>query len=279
MIREKYDDERRHVHILSYGGGTQSTAMLLMSLEGKIFNVKPDFVIFADTGWEPKYVYDYVDLIDGYIQSKYDKKIIRTTAGNIREDTISGIEKNERFASMPFYTKNNNGEMGMVRRQCTNEYKIQPVNRKIKELLGYSSRERVKEVVHIWKGISIDEIQRVKPATLKWQIAEHPLVDLEIDRQYCIDYVKSLGLPKPQQSSCIGCPFHSDGLWREIKLNDPESFEDAVKFDRAIRNQPRLDSKAYLHKSAKPLEQVDFNEDQLDFSDYFDNECTGFCGV
>ncbi len=280
MIQKQYNDGKNHIHVVSYGGGTQSTALLLLGLEGKINGVKPDYIIFSDTGWEPQYVYDYVDLIDRHIQKKYGAKITYANNGNIRTDTISGINNNNRFASMPFHTKKENGEMGMVMRQCTQEYKITPINRKIRALLGYQPRQRVKEIVHIWKGISIDEIQRVKPINLGWQIAEHPLVEvLEVDRQYCIDYVQSLGLPKPEQSSCIGCPFHSDGLWREIKMKDPQSFQDAVKVDKAIRSQPRLNAKAYLHKSGKPLDEIDFNEDQLDFNSYFDNECSGFCGV
>lgn len=280
MIKQQYNDDKKHIHVVSYGGGTQSTALLLLGLEGKINGVKPDYIIFSDTGWEPQYVYDYVDLVDNHIRKTYGTKITYANSGNIRTDTINGIKDNKRFASMPFHTKKDNGEMGMVMRQCTQEYKITPINRKIRELLGYKSRERVKEMVHVWKGISIDEIQRVKPIDLGWQTAEHPLVEvLEVDRQYCIDYVQSQGLPRPEQSSCIGCPFHADGLWREIKLKDPKSFEDAVKVDKLIRNQPRLNAKAYLHKSGKPLDEVDFQENQLDFNDFFDNECTGFCGV
>ncbi|HSH25036.1 MAG TPA: phosphoadenosine phosphosulfate reductase family protein [Massilibacterium sp.] len=279
MIKEYYEDDREHVHVLSYGGGTQSTALLLMSLEGKVNGVVPDFIIFSDTGWEPSHVYDWVDKINNHIKNKYGREIIFTNGGNIKEDTLKGIKTGERFASMPFFTKDENGRKGMVMRQCTQEYKIAPINRKIKQILGYKPRERVREIVHIWKGISTDEIQRAKPIKLKWQVAEHPLIDvLNMDRSACVAYVERLGLGTPAQSSCIGCPFHSNGLWRDIKINDPESWNDAVEVDKKIRNQPRLESKAYLHKSAQPLEDVDLQEDQLDLNDFL-NECEGVCGV
>lgn len=59
MIKQQYDDGKKHVHVLSYGGGTQSTALLIKSLRDGINGVKPDFVIMSDTGWESKEVMDW----------------------------------------------------------------------------------------------------------------------------------------------------------------------------------------------------------------------------
>lgn len=279
MIKQQYNDGKEHVHVLSYGGGTQSTALLLMALRGEVNGVIPDYIIFSDTGWEPKSIYRWIDKVNSYIKKMFNREIIITDNGSIREDTLQGARTGARFASMPFFTKSPDGEMGIVMRQCTQEYKITPINRKVRELLGYKPRQKIKELVHVWKGISTDEIQRVKPIKLSWQQAEHPLVEVRsMDRSNCIAYVEREGLGTPAQSSCIGCPFHDDGLWRDIKLNDPDSWHDAVEFDKQIRNMPRLNGKAYLHRSGKPLDQVDFQEDQMDI-DYFLNECEGLCGV
>lgn len=280
MIKQSYDDDLKHIHVLSYGGGTQSTALLLMALKGEINGVIPDYIIFSDTGWEPKFVYDWVEKVNDHIKVKYGKEIIITNGGNIREDTIRAIDSGERVASMPFFTLSDSGEKGIIMRQCTSEYKIQPVNRKIRDLLGYKPRERVKEMVHVWKGISTDEIQRVKPIALTWQEAEHPLVDIaDVDRSACITYVEREGLGTPAKSSCIGCPFHDDVTWREMKLNDPVSFADAVEVDEKIRKMPKLKDETFLHKSCKPLKDVDLQEDQMDIWDMFGNECEGVCGT
>ncbi|MEK4688077.1 phosphoadenosine phosphosulfate reductase family protein [Bacillus sp. FSL M8-0256] len=61
MIKQHYDDGKKHIHVLSYGGGTQSTALLLMALKGEINGVIPDYIIFSDTGWEPQHVYNWVN--------------------------------------------------------------------------------------------------------------------------------------------------------------------------------------------------------------------------
>ena len=47
---------------ISLGAGVQSTTMALMAARGEI-GPMPDCAIFADTGWEPKQVYEHLDLI------------------------------------------------------------------------------------------------------------------------------------------------------------------------------------------------------------------------
>ncbi|HDR4766654.1 TPA: phosphoadenosine phosphosulfate reductase family protein [Bacillus thuringiensis] len=279
MIKLNYDDGKEHIHVLSFGGGTQSTALTLYALEHGINGVKPDYIIFSDTGWEPENVYEWVDKINNYIKERYDKEIIIINKKNIRDDILKGVETGSRFASMPFFTKSETGEKGMIRRQCTEEYKIEPVNQKIRELLGYKPRQMIREMVHVWKGISIDEIHRVKPIQSRWQTAEHPLVDdLWWDRSKCIHYVESLGLGTPVKSSCIGCPFHDNNMWRDLKINDPKSFADAVYIDQSIRNLERMNGECYLHQSRIPLDQVDFAIDQMDIFEML-GECEGMCGV
>lgn len=280
MIKSEYDDGKKHIHVLSYGGGTQSTALLIKSLTDGINGVKPDYVIMSDTGWETKEVMDWVYKIKKYIMDHFNVELIVVQEKSIRNDIINGVEHGSRFASLPFFTKDReNGKVGMVMRQCTQEYKIAPVNREIKKRLGYKPRQKVKEIVHIWKGISIDEIQRVKPIQLGWQEAEHPLVDdLWWDRLNCINYVEGLGLGTPPSSSCVGCPFHDNMMWRDLKKNHPEEFADAVYIDKMIRNLEKLNGECYLHRSCIPLDEIDFGINQTDIYEFI-GECEGMCGV
>lgn len=279
MIKRNYEDGKKHIHVLSFGGGTQSTALLLMALKGEINGVIPDYIIFSDTGWEPASIYEWVEKVNKYIKEKYNREIIYTNGGNIRTDLLRAAKEGVRVATLPFYTLDDSGSKGMVLRQCTGEYKINPVKQKVRQLLGYEPRKKVKEVVHMWKGISTDEIQRVKPIADSWIEAEHPLIDVVMmNRSNCIAYVEREGLGTPAKSSCIGCPFHDNQTWLDMKRNDPVSWEDACAVDEAIRVLPKLKSKVFLHKSCKPLREVDLNENQLTFDDFI-NECEGFCGI
>jgi len=84
----------------------------------------------------------------------------RVSAGKIKDHHLAGRgSTGQRFTGMPLFTENG----GMGRRQCTREYKIDPVRKKTRDLLGLKPRQRAPKtaVVEQWIGISTDEIQRI----------------------------------------------------------------------------------------------------------------------
>lgn len=269
------------MEIVSLGAGVQSTAVLLMAAHGE-FEIKPDYAIFADTGWEPKAVYDHVDWL---IKQNLGIEIIVVSAGNIREDIMNGSINQSRTANMPFYVQNGETlDKGIVPRGCTGEYKIQAINRKARELLGYRKRQRIPAgSVNKWMGISTDEIYRVKNTDPKsWEQLRYPLIEKSMNRLDCMNWLTRNGYKIPQKSSCIGCPFHNDRSWLELKRSSPTEWDEAVEFERTIQENGLrgMRGKVYLHKSCVPLDQVDLNENQMDiFDDGFMNECAGVCGV
>jgi hypothetical protein len=71
-------------------------------------------------------------------------------------------------------------------------------------------------------------------------------------------------------------------MWRDMKLNDPISWDDAVLVDRAIRNGgSKWRHEQFMHRSLKPLDEVDLStaadRGQVEFG--FIQECDGMCGV
>jgi len=247
--------------IISLGAGVQSTALYLMSCSGEL--ERADYAIFADTGWEPRAVYDHL----GKLKALNEIPIITVSIGNLREDALSG----SRFASMPLFAKDGSGTISMLRRQCTREYKVDPIQKKCREL-GATA----KDPFEVWIGISTDEIQRMKDSRVKYTNHRWPLIEKRIDRIQCITYLKSLGWEAPK-SSCIGCPFHDDRYWQKLKTESPDEFADAVDFDEQIRKMPRLESETYLHRSGVPLQEVSFEDASQ--QDMFLGECDGYCGL
>jgi 3'-phosphoadenosine 5'-phosphosulfate sulfotransferase (PAPS reductase)/FAD synthetase len=111
---------------LSLGAGVQSTAMLLMACAGEI-EPRPIEAIFADTGWEPQHVYDHLD----WLESVSTIPISRVAYGNIREHALNkplGVD-------MPLYLLGAESGPGILRRQCTQRYKIVPIRRRVRELM------------------------------------------------------------------------------------------------------------------------------------------------
>lgn len=266
------------IRVLSLGAGVQSTTLLLMMIEGEI--PIADHAIFADTGWEPKAVYEHLDYLKPMMETAGIKLHI-VSKGNIRNDFLDGTT---RFASMPLHIKNKDGKKGMIRRQCTNEYKLQPIMKKQRELAGLKKGQRSKEhLITTVIGISYDESQRMRDPAFSWIQNEYPLVERKITRQDCFKWNESRNYKKPPRSACIGCPFKSQEEWRLLKQM-PVEWADAVDFDNNLRQTERIikrfDGQAFLHSSHKPLAEVDLrtNEEQGIFS-LFDMECEGMCGI
>jgi hypothetical protein len=230
-----------------------------------------DCAIFADTGWEPQAVYEWLD----WLETQLPFPVHRVSAGNIRQDQINRSKPSSgRIAAVPWFTLSPKGKAGMGRRQCTSEYKLRPLQRKVVELMG---GQRPRGGCEMLIGISMDEVWRMKPSRVRYIVNQFPLIEKGITRQACLRWMEERQYPKPPKSSCIGCPFHSDAQWRALT---PEEFADAVEVDRAIRNQPRFRGQQFMHKSMKPLEEVDLSTaEERGQLNLFLNECEGMCGV
>lgn len=243
--------------------------MLLMMCRGEL--EKADCAIFADTQWEPKAVYRWLDETLEPEAKIAGIPIYRVTAGDIRAEAL---DLSHNFISLPVYVKSPSGDReGMARRQCTREYKIAPIRRKIRALMG-----GIKEQAELVFGISRDEAHRMRESRVKYIRHSYPLVfDLEMRRGDCLRWLEERGL-SPPRSACIGCPFRMNTEWRKLKENSPEEWMNAVSFDHALRNgrAPRLGGEAYLHQSLRPLDEVNLGEDQTDL---WGNECEGVCGL
>lgn len=136
-------------------------------------------------------------------------------------------------------------------------------------------------MVEQWIGISTDEIIRAKPSFEAWQIKRFPLIEKRMSRADCLAWLARHDYPMPPKSACIGCPFHDDARWRQMRDHDPDAWFDAVEIDRSIRTGLRgIRGEVFLHRSAVPLDEADLStladHGQLDL---WGNECEGMCGV
>jgi len=265
----------KQTRMLSLGAGVQSTTVALLAVHGQI--EKPQHAIFADTGWESQEVYRHLQWLTPILENA-EIQVHTVTGGNIREDTLS----DRRSASLPFHMKHQNGGTGIGIRQCTAEYKIQPILKKQRELIGVGYRQRWTEqhgkIINLM-GISVDEIQRAKDNTVKYIKNEFPLLDLRMKRTDCLAWLQKHGYSAPR-SACIGCPYHSDYEWRRIKQN-PKEWADVVSFDKQLRQKKtKFTSELYLHSTRQPLDEVDLrSEEERGQFTLFDNECEGMCGL
>jgi hypothetical protein len=198
----------REFHVLNLGAGVQSTCLFLLAREPDA-TLRFDVAIFADTGEEPAAVYKHLD----NLRSLGQPDIWIRSVGKLGDDLIHGVNSTgQRFASIPAFTAPDHLERwnpcdhrpqpvpkcGMVRRQCTAEYKIRVIEKAIRrEVVGLKPRQRIPRDVRVFQyfGITTDEKQRAERAKrrfekLPWAVPVYPFLEMGWCRQDCEAWLK-----------------------------------------------------------------------------------------
>ena len=256
--------------IISLGLGIQSTAMYLMSSLGQID--RADYAIFADPGAELPDTYELWNYLNIWQERNNGIPLIKKRK-SLYADIIKGENSTgQRWASIPAFGESG----GMIRRQCTREYKIDVVVKAVRELHGLKKYQRMKPT-EMWLGISLDEIQRMKESLLPNITYHYPLIENRFTRSYCQSFLEENGFNNVQKSSCVFCPYHNNSQWRYIKQNYPKEWKKVMRVDDAIRDSSKrgLNDKLYLHRTLKPIDEAYLQEDQEDL--FMCEE--GYCGI
>jgi hypothetical protein len=286
---------RQPANIISLGAGVQSSVMLLQAargdfqdLDGQLTTV--DAAIFSDTQAEPQSVMKWLDYLEEQVKKEaYPFPVFRVTAGSLERDemrirTSSKSGKKYMKGSIPAFVLNPDGTKGLLGRKCTSDYKIIPLQRKVRELVGIKRAGAGIVRAKMWIGITTDEAHRMKPSRVDYIENTWPLIDAGMSRKDCLRWMRENGYPEPPRSACYFCPFHGDHEWRRLRDEEPQEFARAIAFDQMLRNtqaqQEVLRGIPFLHSSCEPLGQVNFDQrpshEQLNL---FGNECEGLCGV
>jgi hypothetical protein len=264
-------------HIISLGAGVQSSTVALMAAAGEITPM-PKAAVFADVGGsEPQAVYDYLDWIEGVlpfpVYRVQQDDGLEVAATRIRTSSKTG--KTYLETGLPVFYKAPNGSVGMGVRQCTSDFKIAPLNRKIRELTNGAAIT--------WIGISTDEASRMKDSRVQWNTHRWPLIELNMSRQCCLKWLRKNNYPTPPKSACVFCPYHRDYVWADLRRNHPKDFQRAVDFEKRLQfaasKATVMKGTPFFHKSCEPLDEVVFSDEERGQINLFENECEGMCGV
>lgn len=276
--------------MISLGLGQQSSALYLMSSLGII--ERADYAIFADTGAESKATYSFFEWLKSWAIQNNGIPILKAGTKNLYNDMMSAAAGLlDGFIVIPVFTKDEKGNRGLMRRECTSDYKVEEIHKAIRSLYELKPRQRTPNT-EIWLGITLEEKERARYSSHKWLTNVYPFLNLRATqtdffrtpytsffrRVECTQWLTENNFPIPPKSACTFCPFQSDRNWMETKMSNPEEWQKVVALDEALRNNPHLKAKQpmYLHRSATPLRDAELNSCQLDL---FSAECIGICGI
>lgn len=213
--------------LLSYGGGVNSTALLLMvTTEPRFSHYRDDLVVaFADPGAEMPETYAYLaEHVEPYCAAQ------GIEFARIGADYRGGDKRQDLEAYG--HTR------GMIPhrslRFCTQEWKILPIRRFCRQRWSINYRLRTQPVI-ITQLIGIDagEPHRANLANAPYLTNAFPLIEEDMDRQDCADYLAQAGWPIPRKSGCFFCPFANRGHFIALAAEHPELFARAEQLEQA----------------------------------------------
>lgn len=287
--------EPRHVmeHLgnLQQYGAEHGVAVHLASRGSLPDDVLNPQVFATIPGWTQTKHYELVPIEWGKCPTCLGKNPLIALGDEVCEDC-----HNQCVIPTKFEKRHTKSPKGRIKRQCTPKYKIEVIQRQVRIMLGADEwfedcrycgatgqrvapwepgrgvhecdicrgtgqRRRVGSVpkgawAEQWIGFSTDEIERVSDGGFPaYQKPVHPLLDLRWTRSMCEMFLDEMGW-QAEKSACIGCPFHDDDVWIDMKNRDPRDFAKAVSFDEAYRNGSGMDGQRFLHESRLPLAEA-----------------------
>lgn len=281
--------DRKHLHIISSGQGAPSTLLIWLAGQG-LFQC--DAVIVADTGWETdlhrsdgervtnrEYFNDVTkplakkfDIPAYFVRSKLGDGSDRPPIDSYQLRPTPKGSKHEFIFDIPLYGKDG----GKSRQSCTELWKIRAVRQQMRRLGATSGT--------VYLGLTMDEVHRIKPSSVKWIQHDWPLVmpkyGVQIDRMGAQRKLKELGILYLRSTQCDGCPHKGLSRWRDTS---PRVIDNLAKFEAKFKGEWYLTRHLIpLHKSIEKMEAIQAQResgsflDKLDLDDMCDS---GYCFV
>ena len=181
---------------LSFGGGVNSVAMLLM-----LHEQKEDFeAVFVNHGTDWPETYEYLEMLQGWLEKKGLPKI------TVLKPNVTG------FDNLYEYCWEKKLIPSRQFRWCSDKFKINVLHK-------YCEPPAFSLI-----GFGVDEMGRAKISVAKGFENRYPLIEQGVTRRKCKDIIKSHGLPVPIKSACFICFNQKPHEWKKLRRVHPDLF-------------------------------------------------------
>lgn len=223
--------------VVSYGGGTNSTAMLVGLQER---GERPDLILFADTGGEKPHTYEHI-------------AVMQTWLFNNKWPLIHTVEKGALTLEEDCLTRNALPSIAYGFKSCSDHFKFRPQK-------AYFKAQGITPST-ICIGFDADEPQRARRGQeLKdpWD-KRYPLIEWGWGRDECVAAIERAGLPQPGKSACFFCP--SSKKHEILDLRD--RYPDLMKRALAMEANADLTAIKGLGRNFAWADLLKWDEDQI----------------
>lgn len=219
------------MNIVSYGGGANSTALLVGLQQHRI---PVDLILFADTGVEHPCTYDYLDIMDRWLKEhgmptitrvyKFTRDGKRLTLEDecLQSGTLPSIAYGFKRCSLKH-------KIWPQEKYCNNHPKCRKVwseGKKVVKFIGYDAGETRRSEKVLLRDLADPKYSK-----------RYPLMEWGWYREDCIQAIEAAGLPQPGKSSCFFCPSMKAQEIIDLREQHPDLFKRAIALeDNALPN-------------------------------------------
>lgn len=230
-IKSAFENEDCPVYVVSYGGGTNSTEILLGMAER---GIKPALIMFADTGDERAHTYEHLKIMSDWCVSVFGIPITQVK-NELPQAKIDGSLYGHcmRLGTLPSKV------FGMS--SCSMKWKVEPQYKYLRKWLEENGVQHIQHVI----GYDMDEIRRMEKAErlVADKRAEDPnfrhyetnrylLIEWGWGRDECVDIIGRYGMKQPGKSACFMCPSSKKVEVIALKRDEPGLYYAAIAMER-----------------------------------------------
>lgn len=255
--------------VVAYGGGVDSTAMLIWMHQNQI---PVDLILFADTGCEQPHTYEYLPIMNGWLTAHGMPEIIVVEYVDRNGDRLTLEQECLRSGTLP--------ALAYGHKKCSLKHKIEPQEKfcnnyqpcrdvwargeKVVKYIGYDAGEGRRRDHAIVYDMQDQKYRK-----------EYPLIDCGWGREECVAAIKQEGLPVPGKSSCFFCPAMKRQEIRTLYHRHRDLFDRAIAIENNAK--PNLISVKGLGRDWAWRDFVSGDMDQIAWCELF-HELNMPCG-
>lgn len=203
---EESGELREMRRYLSFGGGIDSTALMLLLTDG----LEKFETLFVDHGTDMPETYEYVK----YLQDEgYPITVIKPN--------VQG------FSDLYEFCWHKRILPSIMGRWCSDKFKVRPQTKYRKRpciiYLGYDASEKR-------RALKVEKLKR------KGETYRFPLIEKGITRRLSCEIIRKHKLRIPLKSGCYFCPLQKKRKWKQLLVNHPDLFRKAMLLEEHCKN-------------------------------------------
>lgn len=204
--------------VVSYGGGTNSTALLIGMVER---GIKADLILFADTGGERPETYAYVKMFSDWLVIQGQPPI--TTVR--KQDKYGNILTLEQHCLIHRCLPS----LAYGFKKCSLKFKVQPQDKYCNNWQPTRGIWKRGDKVTKFIGFDAGEDRRATRFSDDKKYAyQYPLIEWVWGREECRAAIERAGLPQPGKSACFFCPSTKKYEVLELRNKYPDLLQRAL---------------------------------------------------